>query len=137
MWSYILKRFLLMIPTLLGILLITFVITQFVPGGPVEQMVAQLRGRDAGSEGAATTGGYRGRQGVDAKRIEEIKKLYGFDKPAHERFLRMLGNFARFDLGKSFFQNKDVSQLILEKLPVSISLGVWTFLLVYAISLPL
>jgi microcin C transport system permease protein len=137
MWSYIVKRLLLMIPTLLGILLITFVITQFVPGGPVEQIVAQLQGRDAGGEGPATTGGYRGRQGVDAKRIEEIKKLYGFDKPAHERFFQMLGRFARFDLGKSFYHNKDVSQLILEKLPVSISLGLWTFLLVYMISLPL
>jgi microcin C transport system permease protein len=137
MWSYLIKRLLLMIPTLLGILLITFVITQFVPGGPVEQMVAQLQGRDAGGDGPATTGGYRGRQGVDAKRIEEIRKLYGFDKPAHERFLQMLGRFARFDLGKSFFHNKDVSQLILEKLPVSISLGLWTFLLVYMISLPL
>src|SRR5262245_34885204 len=138
MWSYILKRLLLMIPTLLGILTITFVIVQFVPGGPVEQMVSQLQGRDAGGEGPATSGsGYRGRQGVDAKRIEEIKKLYGFDKPAHERFFQMLGQFARFDLGKSFFHNKDVGALILEKLPVSISLGLWTFLLVYTISLPL
>src|SRR5689334_5999806 len=138
MWSYILKRLLLMVPTLLGIILITFVITQFVPGGPVEQMVAQLQGRQAGGgEGPAVSGGYRGRQGVDAKRIEEIKKLYGFDKPAHERFFQMLGQFARFDLGKSFFQNKEVSQLIVEKLPVSISLGLWTFLLVYFISLPL
>ena len=137
MWSYILKRLLLMIPTLFGILVITFVIIQFVPGGPVEQMVAQLRGQDAGSEGPASTGGYRGRQGVDAKRVEEIKKLYGFDKPAHERFVHMLGQYARFDLGKSFFHNKDVWQLILEKLPVSISLGLWTFLLVYLISIPL
>ena len=137
MWSYILKRLLLMIPTLLGILVITFVIIQFVPGGPVEQMVAQLRGQDAGTEGPATTGGYRGRQGVDAKRVEEIRKLYGFDKPAHERFVHMLGQYARFDLGKSFFHNKDVWQLILEKLPVSISLGLWTFLLVYLISIPL
>jgi microcin C transport system permease protein len=140
MWSYILKRLLLMIPTLLGILTITFVVTQFVPGGPVEQMVAQLQGREGGAgEGAAPAAGagYRGRQGVDAKRIEEIKKLYGFDKPAHERFLHMLGQFARFDLGKSFFHNKDVGQLILEKLPVSISIGLWTFLLVYLISLPL
>src|SRR6185503_11508803 len=121
MWSYILKRLLLMIPTLLGILLITFVIIQFVPGGPVEQMVAQLQGRDSAGEGPATTGGYRGRQGVDAKRIEEIRKLYGFDKPAPERFLQMLGQFGRFDLGRSFFHNKPVGQLILEKLPVSIS----------------
>ena len=137
MWSYILKRLLLMIPTLFGILLITFAITQFVPGGPVEQMVSQLKGRESGGEGPAASGGYRGRQGVDAKRVEEIKKLYGFDKPAHERFLQMLGQFARFDLGKSFFHNKDVGQLILEKLPVSISLGLWTFLLVYLISIPL
>jgi microcin C transport system permease protein len=137
MWSYILKRLLLMIPTLLGILVITFVITQFVPGGPVEQMVAQLQGRTGGSEGPATTGGYRGRQGVDAKRIEEIKKLYGFDRPPAERFFHMLAQYARFDLGKSFFHNKDVWQLIFEKLPVSISLGLWTFLLVYLISLPL
>jgi microcin C transport system permease protein len=139
MWSYILRRLLLMIPTLFGILLITFVIIQFVPGGPVEQMVAQLQGRDAGGEvGAAPTeGGYRGRQGVDAARVEEIKKLYGFDKPAHERFVQMLGQFARFDLGKSFFHNKDVWQLIMEKLPVSISLGLWTFLLTYLISVPL
>jgi microcin C transport system permease protein len=139
MWSYILKRLLLMVPTLFGILLITFVVMQFVPGGPVEQMVAQLQGREAGGgEGpAAGRGGYRGRQGVDAKRVEEIKKLYGFDKPAHERFARMMVQFARFDLGKSFFHNKDVWQLIREKLPVSISLGVWTFLLVYLISIPL
>jgi microcin C transport system permease protein len=139
MWSYILKRLLLMIPTLLGILVITFVITQFVPGGPVEQLTAQLRGREGGGEatGAASGGGYRGRQGVDAKRIEEIKKLYGFDKPPGERFMHMLGQFARFDLGKSFFHNKDVGALILEKLPVSISLGIWTFLLVYLISIPL
>ena len=140
MWSYILKRLLLMIPTLFGILLITFVIIQFVPGGPVEQMVAQLQGRDAAGSGegpAASQGGYRGRQGVDAARVEEIKKLYGFDKPAPERFVQMLGQFARLDLGKSFFHNKDVWQLIKEKLPVSISLGMWTFLLTYLISVPL
>lgn len=139
MWSYILKRVLFMIPTLFGILLITFVIIQFVPGGPVEQMVAQLQGRDAGGagEGPAGSGVYRGRQGVDAARVEEIKKLYGFDKPAPERFFQMLGRFARFDLGQSFFHNKDVWQLIKEKLPVSISLGLWTFLLVYLISVPL
>jgi microcin C transport system permease protein len=138
MWSYILRRVLLMIPTLLGILVITFVITQFVPGGPVEQLSAQLRGREGGGEATgAASGGYRGRQGVDAKRIEEIKTLYGFDKPAGERFVHMLGQFARFDLGKSFFHNKNVGELILEKLPVSISLGLWTFLLVYLISIPL
>jgi microcin C transport system permease protein len=140
MWSYILRRLLLMIPTLLGIMVITFVIVQFVPGGPMEQMVAQLEGRDlAGGEvGARTTeGGYRGRQGLDAKRIEEIKQLYGLDKPAHERFFQMLGQFARFDLGRSFVHNKSVWELIKEKLPVSISLGLWTFLLIYTISVPL
>ena len=138
MWSYILKRLLLMVPTLFGILLITFIVIQFVPGGPVEQMVAQFQGFEAGGEGpAATEGGYRGRQGVDAVRVEEIRQLYGFDKPAPERFAQMIGQFARFDLGKSFFHNKAVGELILEKLPVSISLGVWTFLLVYLISVPL
>ncbi|HEY5896025.1 MAG TPA: microcin C ABC transporter permease YejB [Burkholderiales bacterium] len=144
MWSYILKRLLLMIPTLFGILLITFIVIQFVPGGPVEQMVAQLQGREAGGGEAGARvaaapglGGYRGRQGVDAAKIEEIKKLYGFDKPAHVRFVQMLGQFARFDLGRSFFHNKDVWQLIKEKLPVSISLGMWTFVLTYLISVPL
>jgi microcin C transport system permease protein len=141
MWSYILKRLLLMIPTLFGVLLITFAIVQFVPGGPVEQMVAQLQGRDMGGGGevasAPSDSGYRGRQGVDAARIEEIKKLYGFDKPAPERFVQMLGQFARFDLGRSFFHNKSVWELIKETLPVSISLGLWTFILIYLISVPL
>ncbi len=138
MLAYLLKRLLLMVPTLFGVLLLTFVVIQFVPGGPVEQMVAQLQGRDSGGEGAAATGaGYRGRQGVDAARIDEIKAFYGFDKPAHERFVQMLGQFARLDLGKSFFYPKSVWELVKEKLPVSISLGLWTFLLSYAISIPL
>ena len=139
MWAYILKRLLLMIPTVIGILLITFTIVQFVPGGPVEQMVSQLQGRDAGGEAGAarSESNYRGRQGVDAAKVEEIKKLYGFDKPAPERFLQMLGQFARLDLGKSFFHSKDVWQLIKEKLPVSITLGLWSFILVYSISIPL
>src|SRR3954464_10929107 len=138
MWAYILKRLLLMVPTLLGVLLLTFVVIQFVPGGPVEQMVAQLQGRDTGGERAADAGaGYRGRQGVDEKRIEEIRKLYGFDKPAHERFLQMLGQFARFDPAQSFYQHKDVWQLVKEKMPVSISLGLWTFFLSYLIAVPL
>lgn len=136
--AYILKRLLLMIPTLFGILLLTFAVIQFVPGGPVEQMVAQLQGRDTGGEGAASAGaGYRGRQGVDAARIAEIREFYGFDKPASERFWQMLGQFARFDLGKSFFYPKGVWELVKEKLPVSISLGLWTFLLSYLISVPL
>ncbi len=138
MLAYIVKRLLLMVPTLLGVLLMTFVVIQFVPGGPVEQMVAQLQGRDSGGEGAAASGsGYRGRQGVDAARIAEIKTLYGFDKPPVERFWMMLQQFARFDLGKSFFYPKDVWSLILEKLPVSISLGLWTFFLSYLVSVPL
>ena len=138
MWTYILKRLLLMIPTLFGVLTITFAVIQFVPGGPVEQMVSQLQGRNSGGEGPVAAGiGYRGRQGVDAERIEDIKKLYGFDKPAPQRFLQMLKQFLRFDLGTSFFYNKGVGQLIREKLPVSISLGMWTFLLTYLISVPL
>jgi len=136
MWLYILKRLLLMIPTLLGVLLLTFVVVQFVPGGPVEQYLAEAR--TAGGGGAEGGGSvYRGAQGVDPKRIAQIKALYGFDKPAHERFVDMLGQFARFDLGKSFFQNKDVWALIVEKLPVSISLGLWTFFISYGIAVPL
>ena len=138
MLAYILKRLLLMVPTLFGVMLMTFVVIQFVPGGPVEQMVAQLQGRDTGGEGAAAAGsGYRGRQGVDAARIAEIKSLYGFDKPPTERFWMMLKQFAQFDLGKSFFYPKDVWSLIQEKLPVSISLGLWTFFLSYLVSVPL
>ena len=138
MAAYIFKRLLLMVPTLFGVLLMTFVVIQFVPGGPVEQMVSQLQGRDSGGEGVPVSGvGYRGRQGVDAERIAEIRALYGFDKPPVERFTQMLWQFAQFDLGKSFFHPKDVWTLVKEKLPVSISLGLWTFLLSYAISIPL
>src|SRR5436190_946109 len=105
MWAYILKRLLLMIPTLFGILLITFVVVQFVPGGPVEQMVSQLQGRDSGGERApSSAAGYRVRQGLDPQRLAEIRQLNGFDKPAPERFWQMLGQFARFDLGNSFYQ---------------------------------
>ncbi|HOZ65679.1 MAG TPA: microcin ABC transporter permease, partial [Burkholderiaceae bacterium] len=128
MLSYILKRLLLMVPTLLGVLLITFMVVQFVPGGPVEQYMAEAKaktGSGSGGEGGGLS--YRGSQGVDPKRVEQIKALYGFDKPAPERFMQMLRQFARFDLGKSFFQNKSVAELIWEKMPVSISLGLWTF----------
>ncbi|MFV0679989.1 microcin C ABC transporter permease YejB [Ottowia sp.] len=137
MFAYILKRLLLMVPTLLGVLLLTFVVIQFVPGGPVEQYLAEAK---AGAGGASAEGGglsYRGAQGVDDKRLDEIKKLYGFDKPPAERFVQMLGQFARFDLGTSFFHNKDVWQLVKEKLPVSVSLGLWTFFISYLISVPL
>ena len=138
MAAYIFKRLLLMLPTLFGVLLLTFVVIQFVPGGPVEQMVAQLQGRDSGGEGAASSGaGYRGRQGLDPQRIEEIRAFYGFDKPAPERFWQMLKSFARFDLGQSFYQRKGVWDLIKEKLPVSISLGLWTFFISYLIAVPL
>ena len=135
MWAYILKRLFLMIPTLFGVLLLTFVVIQFVPGGPVEQYLAEARAGAAAGEGAGM--GYRGGQGVDPKRLEEIKALYGFDQPAHERFIDMLGRFARFDLGTSFMHNKSVSDLILEKLPVSITLGLWTFLISYGVAVPL
>lgn len=138
MASYLLKRLLLMVPTLFGVLSLTFVMIQFVPGGPVEQMVSQLQGRDSGGERAASSGaGYRGRQGLDEKRIAEIKVLYGFDKPPVERFWLMLKSFARFDFGTSFYQRKAVSQLVMEKLPVSVSLGLWTFFISYLIAVPL
>ncbi len=134
MLSYIGKRLLLMIPTILGVLTVVFVIIQFVPGGPVDALVAEMR---AGSQGEGARSGSAGRRDLDAKQIEEIKKLYGFDKPPLTRYFEMLGNFARFDLGKSFMHNKDVWQLIKEKMPVSISLGLWTFLLAYMVSIPL
>jgi microcin C transport system permease protein len=133
MFAYVLKRILLMVPTLFGVLLITFIVTQFVPGGPVEQYIAEARRTGGGGD----TSAYRGGQGVDPKRIEQIKALYGFDKPPAERFWLMLKQYAQFDLGKSFFQNKPVSQLIVEKLPVSISLGLWTFFISYLIAVPL
>ena len=130
MLAYILRRVLLMIPTLIGALTITFVVMQFVPGGPVEQVMAEARA-------GAIEGRYKAGRDLDKQRVEELKKLYGFDKPAHVRYFEMLGSFARFDLGRSFMQNKDVWQLIKEKLPVSISLGMWTFLVSYLVSIPL
>ncbi len=135
MMVYTLKRLLLMLPTLFGVLLLTFVVVQFVPGGPVEQYLAEAKaGAGVGAEGGVS---YRGGQGVDPKRLEQAKALYGFDKPAPERFWQMLTQFARFDLGTSFFQNRKVSELIWEKLPVSMSLGLWTFFLSYGIAVPL
>ena len=137
MWVYVLKRVLLMVPTLLGVLLLTFAVIQFVPGGPVEQVMSQLSNRTSGGERAGPDASYRGRQGVDPAQVEELKKLYGFDKPAPERFLTMLASYARFDLGESFVHHKSVWALIQEKLPVSISLGLWTFFLSYLVSVPL
>ena len=132
MLFYVLKRVLLMVPTLLGALTITFVVMQFVPGGPVEQIMAEAR---AGAGGEA--GGYKAGRDLDQKQRDELMKMYGFDKPAHVRYVEMLGNYLRFDLGRSFLQNKGVWELIKEKLPVSVSLGLWTFLISYLVSVPL
>ncbi|TXL63823.1 microcin C ABC transporter permease YejB [Zeimonas arvi] len=137
MTGYILRRLLLMIPTLVGILAVSFAVIQFVPGGPVEQLVQQLRGGGLAGEVAATGNVYRGAQGIEAERIEEIRKLYGFDKPAPQRFWEMLERYAVFDLGDSYSHHKGVWPLIVEKLPVSMSLGIWSFLIVYAVSIPL
>ncbi len=132
MLAYLLKRVLLMVPTLLGALTLTFVVIQFVPGGPVEQALAEARAsRSADGEG------YRAARDIDAKQVEELKRLYGFDKPVGQRYLDMLVQFARFDLGQSFMHHQDVWTLIKSKLPVSMSLGLWTFVLSYLISVPL
>jgi len=155
MLAYISRRILFMIPTLLGIMLVNFVIVQFAPGGPVERILAQLQGVDAGATahfggggdvgtmGAAAGGGsdysskYRGAQGLDPKFIAELEHQFGFDKPAHERFFQMVVSYAKFDFGRSYFRDTPVLRLIGEKLPVSISLGLWMTLLSYAISIPL
>jgi len=151
MLTYILQRLLLMIPTLFGIMLVSFVIVQFVPGGPVERMIAELQGhggdatsRFSGGGGdiaAASSAGdsakYRGSQGLDPEFIKELEALYGFDKPAHERFIQMIWNYMRFDLGESYYRDASVISLVLEKMPVSISLGLWSTLLIYLISIPL
>ncbi len=145
MAAYILRRLLLIIPTLLGILLLNFALVQFAPGGPVEQTIAELQGMGvaatnrmgSGPQSDTTGEGYRGAEGLDPSLIAEIEQLYGFDKPAHERFIQMLGNYLQFDFGKSFYSDKSVVDLIIEKLPVSISLGLWTTLITYLISIPL
>ncbi len=138
MAAYILKRLLLMIPTLLGVLLLTFTIIQFVPGGPVEQLVAQLQGQATQGEASSGVQGlYRGAKGLDEERLNELKAYYGFDKPAWQRFVDMLGNYLSFDLGESYFHQKTVVELIIDKLPVSISLGMWTFFLTYLTCIPL
>jgi len=131
MLGYIIKRLLLIVPTLLGALTLTFVVMQFVPGGPVEQLMAESR------VGQGERGGYKASRDIDKTQLEELKKLYGFDKPAHVRYFEMLVNFAKFDLGRSFLQNKSVWEVIKDKLPVSISLGLWAFLITYMISIPL
>ena len=155
MIAYIVRRLLLMIPTLFVILLINFAIIQFAPGGPVEQVIAEIQGtavgagaRLTGSGGGEVSGGgqpgsgvqdssYRGAQGLDPEFIKELEAQFGFDKPLHERFLRMVGNYLVFDFGESYFRDETVVSLVLDKMPVSISLGVWTFLIAYLISIPL
>ncbi len=155
MANYLLKRLLLMIPTLLGVMLLSFIIIQFVPGGPIERMIAQLQGHDVeatarigGSSGGAdmamnatqSTGEsskYRGSQGLDPEFIAELEELYGFDKPAYQRFSEMVVNYATFDLGQSYYRDVSVIDLVLEKMPVSISLGLWSTLIIYFISVPL
>ena len=138
MWTYIFKRVLLLIPTLLGILALTFTIIQFVPGGPVEQMVQQLNHGSQGMAEVSSGGGmHAGRQGLSADEIDKLKVMYGFDKPPLTRFVDMVGQYLRFDLGDSFFQPKSVTALVVEKMPVSMSLGLWTFFLTYLICIPL
>jgi microcin C transport system permease protein len=157
MLAYIVRRILLMFPTLLGVMLINFVIIQFVPGGPIEQMIATIQGGDGsatgrisggggeiagggstrGSSGGGNSSAYRGAQGLDPGLIAELEKAYGFDKPAHERFLKMIWDYVQFDFGESFYRDQTVFDIVLSKMPVSISLGLWTTLLVYLISIPL
>lgn len=156
MGAYILRRILLMIPTLFGIMAISFAVIQFAPGGPVEQVIAKLTGQGgdaadrlsgssgdlggnnnfdpAGGEGSSK---YRGAQGLDPEFIAKLEKQFGFDKPPLERFFMMLWNYIRFDFGESYFRDVSVLDLILEKMPVSISLGIWITLLSYMISIPL
>src|SRR5690554_3639333 len=154
MGAYILRRLLLMIPTLFGIMLISFIVVQFAPGGPVEQVIAQITGQAGGAdarlgagagadmagqsfEAGGATSRYRGAQGLDPEFIAQLEKQFGFDKPPVERFILMLWNYIRFDFGESYFRDISVVDLILEKMPVSISLGIWITLISYGISIPL
>ena len=152
MIAYIARRLLLMIPTILGIMLISFTIIQFAPGGPVERVIAQLQGLDNGARMGGSDVGqqaqmqaaagevgstYRGAQGLDPKFIAELEKQFGFDRPAYERFGKMIADYATFNFGKSYFRDASVLQLIKEKLPVSISLGLWMTLISYMVSIPL
>jgi len=153
--AYIIRRLLLIIPTLLAIMVINFLIIQTAPGGPVEQVIAQLTGQGsaitervsrAGTgetlqarpvNATGATSKYRGAQGLDPEFIKQLERQFGFDKPLYERFLQMIGNYIVFDFGESYFRNRSVVDLVLDKMPVSISLGLWTTLLVYMISIPL
>ncbi|MFL5284328.1 MAG: microcin C ABC transporter permease YejB [Rhodopila sp.] len=148
MGAYLIRRLLLVIPTLFGIIAINFVVVQFAPGGPVEQMISELKGRGSGVMGRMTgagavetmptdSNGYRGARGLDPHVLADIRKMFGFDKPASERFVLMLRDYLTFDFGRSFFRDKPVVELIKEKMPVSVSLGLWSTLLVYFVSIPL
>ena len=144
MTAYLIRRLMLVIPTLFGIIAINFVVIQFAPGGPVEQMIAELRGRGdlssrlgASMSEAGGPGAYRGARGLDPHVIADINKMFGFDKPPLTRFLDMVGGYLSFDFGRSFFRGQTVLHLILQKMPVSISLGLWSTMLVYLISIPL
>ncbi|MEQ8246547.1 MAG: microcin C ABC transporter permease YejB [Alphaproteobacteria bacterium] len=159
MTAYILRRLLFIVPTLFGIMVINFAVVQFAPGGPVEQIIAQVTGtavdataRISGAgggdapqaqaqQGAASTAGiesrYRGAQGLDPQFIADLEKQFGFDKPLHIRFFDMIANYVVFDFGESFYRDRRVVDLVIDKLPVSISLGLWTTLLIYLISIPL
>ncbi|WP_273431508.1 ABC transporter permease subunit [Chitinibacter tainanensis] len=142
MLQYILKRLLLMLPTLFGVLLVSFVVIQFVPGGPVEQLMYQLKGRGAAESAGNTStgtaaGAYQAARGLTEEQLTQIKTQYGFDQPAPERFWLMLKSYATFDLGESWFRHASVAELIREKLPVSMSLGISSLLLTYLIAVPL
>ncbi|MBM3583388.1 MAG: microcin C ABC transporter permease YejB [Alphaproteobacteria bacterium] len=150
MLAYIVRRLLLIVPTLFGVMIINFAVVQVVPGGPVEQLIAEIQGtaasataRVAGGGGEIAAGGggggtgYRGAQGLDPAFIAQLERTFGLDKPAHERFLLMMRRYLTFDFGESYFQNRSVVDIVLSKMPVSISLGLWTTLLVYLIAIPL
>ena len=150
MLAYIARRLLLIIPTLFGIMVVNFVIVQAAPGGPVELMIARIKGTaveatarvgSAGGEtsgqAGAATGKYRGARGLDPELIRQLERLYGFDQPAYVRFFQMIRRYAVFDFGQSFFRDRSVIALIMDRLPVSISLGLWTTLLIYLVSIPL
>ncbi|KAB2889750.1 MAG: ABC transporter permease subunit, partial [Desulfobulbaceae bacterium] len=139
MLLYIIKRILLMIPTLFGVMLVTFVVTQFVPGGPVEKLIAEMEGHGKGGEAAvaATSSLYRGGSGLDAERMEKLKELYGFDQPPARRFWTMMKNYLVFDFGTSYYYHERVADLVIARLPVSMSLGLWSFLIVYGVCIPL
>ncbi len=152
MGTYIIKRLLLIFPTLFGIMVINFVLVQSAPGGPVEQIIAQLTGENTmatarigggggGDMGASAnsgeTSGYEGTRGLDPDFIKELEVQFGFDKPLHERFFKMMGDYIRFDFGTSYYQDEAVIDLVLDRMPVSISLGFWTLIITYGISIPL